>query len=84
MGCSVADMALSNGEWKWHLFEHILPRDIVLRIAAIKGPLSMFAADSVGWKLSSSNQFSLRSAYEVHMGNSSSVPSKLWRNIHSY
>ncbi|KAK8705398.1 hypothetical protein V6N13_049001 [Hibiscus sabdariffa] len=29
-------MALPYGDWKWDLFEHLLPRDILLHIAAIK------------------------------------------------
>ncbi|KAK9027789.1 hypothetical protein V6N11_067612 [Hibiscus sabdariffa] len=70
-------------DWKWYLFKHLLPRDILLHIAAIKGPLPSMDEASVGWKLSRST-FTLRSTYESCLGTSSAGLDKLWCAIHKF
>ncbi|KAE8726876.1 hypothetical protein F3Y22_tig00005974pilonHSYRG00327 [Hibiscus syriacus] len=33
----MADMAIPDGNWRWDLFQHLLPWDVLLHIAALKG-----------------------------------------------
>ncbi|KAK8575073.1 hypothetical protein V6N12_062750 [Hibiscus sabdariffa] len=37
----VADMIDEHGQWRWKLFDRILPCDMLLRIAAVKPPLGV-------------------------------------------
>ncbi|KAK9045990.1 hypothetical protein V6N11_051893 [Hibiscus sabdariffa] len=54
---SVADMVDDMGQWKWHLYEHLLSVEVLLRIAAIKesfgvqfGPIEPVWKVIVGFK----------------------------------
>ncbi|KAK8576222.1 hypothetical protein V6N13_090698 [Hibiscus sabdariffa] len=42
---TVASMRSQEGERAWQLFEHLLPHDILLRIAVTKGPSSRAGCD---------------------------------------
>ncbi|KAK8639795.1 hypothetical protein V6N13_138164 [Hibiscus sabdariffa] len=77
-------MASTNGDWRWDLFERFLPHVVLLRIAAIKGPLPSMADATIGWKLSSTKQFDLRTVYEVRLGGLDVSPDKVWRIIHRF
>ena len=35
----VVDFAFANGHWHWESFEHFLLNFIILRIAAVQGPM---------------------------------------------
>ncbi|KAK8697169.1 hypothetical protein V6N13_113321 [Hibiscus sabdariffa] len=60
-------MVDAKGEWRWELLQHRLPTSILLRLAAIKLPMSFFPADSIGWRLRSDGRFSVKTAYQVRM-----------------
>ncbi|KAK8680791.1 hypothetical protein V6N13_109729 [Hibiscus sabdariffa] len=77
-------MALADVEWKWGLFDQLLPRDVLLHIAVIKGPLLTMAEASIGWKPSPSSRFSLKSTYDVRLGDVAYIPDKLWKTIHNF
>ncbi|KAK8672438.1 hypothetical protein V6N13_110808 [Hibiscus sabdariffa] len=64
-GTCVADMASSNREWHWELFQHLLNPYVLLRLAAIKGPNTQVNRDIVGWNHSSNHQFTIKSAYGI-------------------
>ncbi|KAK8624454.1 hypothetical protein V6N13_065799 [Hibiscus sabdariffa] len=40
----VAEMADVEGNWRWDLFQHLLPWEILLRMATVKGPKESFQA----------------------------------------
>ncbi|KAK9046568.1 hypothetical protein V6N11_052454 [Hibiscus sabdariffa] len=52
------------GRWKWCLLEHVLPYEILLRLAAIK-PLFGNSYDQRGWLPSLDKKFSVRSAFDI-------------------
>ncbi|KAK8996426.1 hypothetical protein V6N11_081703 [Hibiscus sabdariffa] len=64
-------MVDAKGEWRWELLQHRLPTSILLRLAAIKRPMSFFPADSIGWRLRSDGRFSVTTAYQVARSNNS-------------
>ncbi|KAK8698650.1 hypothetical protein V6N13_114761 [Hibiscus sabdariffa] len=68
---SVAAMVDADGDWKWELFRHRFPTQVLLRIAAIQRPKPSFHMDSIGWKLRDDRQFSIRTAYHVRCGEES-------------
>ncbi|KAK9044029.1 hypothetical protein V6N11_072351 [Hibiscus sabdariffa] len=61
-------MVDADGDWKWELFRHRFPTQVLLRIAAIQRPKPSFHMDSIGWKLRDDRQFSIRTAYHVRCG----------------
>ncbi|KAK8658056.1 hypothetical protein V6N13_036271 [Hibiscus sabdariffa] len=58
-------MASPEGDWLWHKFDEVLPSDVLLRIAAVKGPTTAISDDSIVWVGASDKRFSVRSAYTV-------------------
>ncbi|KAK8681556.1 hypothetical protein V6N13_053958 [Hibiscus sabdariffa] len=61
----VASMVNMYGDWNWNVFQHHLPTHVLLRIAAIKGPMPSIPTDSIEWKLRDGHRFSIKSAYGV-------------------
>ncbi|KAK8656010.1 hypothetical protein V6N13_108572 [Hibiscus sabdariffa] len=49
---SVAQMVSVEGDKRWELFDSLLPRGILLRIAAVRGSRPTIGADMVGWRSS--------------------------------
>ncbi|KAK8633776.1 hypothetical protein V6N13_014613 [Hibiscus sabdariffa] len=62
----------------------MLPPDVLLRIAAIKCPLSDFLADSVGWCGAHSRKFTLKSAYDIQHGVEEGSDKIIWRIIGNF
>ncbi|KAK8574533.1 hypothetical protein V6N12_062223 [Hibiscus sabdariffa] len=56
-------MVDTNGYWNWHLFEQLLPNDILLCIVAVKPPNPDAVEDSIGWRGGRDRHFTLKSAY---------------------
>ncbi|KAK8682164.1 hypothetical protein V6N13_054558 [Hibiscus sabdariffa] len=71
---SVAEMSDGSGNWRWSLFSHLLPENVLLHIAAVKGPLTSSSRDRVGWRGSSDLAFSIKSAYVLRTRQQNSVP----------
>ncbi|KAK8714170.1 hypothetical protein V6N13_149366 [Hibiscus sabdariffa] len=67
---SVANMTTHEGEWRWENFQHLLPLDVLLRIAGVKGPSQAIKADSIcwHWQASSNYQFIVWSTYLLQVG----------------
>ncbi|KAK9030877.1 hypothetical protein V6N11_032283 [Hibiscus sabdariffa] len=85
LGCvSVASMADGNGNWLWHKFEHLLPLNIRLRIAAAGCPMAGFVADSECWKGNVQGNFTVKSAYVIWCGPTAPNDGKLWKTLHKY
>ncbi|KAK8716187.1 hypothetical protein V6N13_043505 [Hibiscus sabdariffa] len=61
---SVADMATPSGDWNWNLFDYLLPRQVLLQIATVKGPCPLVVYCSFGWQGSQDLSFSVKSAYQ--------------------
>ncbi|XP_038995029.1 uncharacterized mitochondrial protein AtMg00310-like [Hibiscus syriacus] len=60
---SVASMAASNGDWRWQEFDHLLPLDVILRIARIKTLDNRLSSDTIGWRGDKNIIFSVKFAY---------------------
>ncbi|KAK9021559.1 hypothetical protein V6N11_011542 [Hibiscus sabdariffa] len=73
-----------SGDWRWSGFQHLLPVQVLLRLAATKVPSSLFPADEIGWGLRSDRQFSIKSAYDVRLGFARGVDERIWRTIHDF
>ncbi|KAH9724217.1 putative ribonuclease H protein [Citrus sinensis] len=61
----VADFVDETGNWNWSLFSHLLPNNILLKIASVHPPTASHGADSFFWGASSNGTFSVKSAYEL-------------------
>ncbi|KAK8713394.1 hypothetical protein V6N13_148612 [Hibiscus sabdariffa] len=61
----VASMAASSGEWKWSLFQHMFPCNLLLQIIAIKAPTEQVGSDIVRWHGGVMHRFTVKSAYGV-------------------
>ncbi|KAK8614733.1 hypothetical protein V6N13_068528 [Hibiscus sabdariffa] len=80
----VASMVDNSGEWRWSDFQHLLPVQVLLRLAATKAPSPLFPADEIGWGLRSNRQFSIKFAYDVRLGFAGGVAERIWRTIHDF
>ncbi|KAL9451429.1 hypothetical protein AB3S75_013068 [Citrus x aurantiifolia] len=61
----VADFVDETGNWNWSLFSHLLPNNILLKIASVHPPKASHEVDSYFWGVSSNGIFSVKSAYEL-------------------
>ncbi|KAK9002005.1 hypothetical protein V6N11_024698 [Hibiscus sabdariffa] len=77
-------MVDNSGEWRWSDFQHLLPVQVLLRLAATKAPSPLFPADEIGWGLRSNRQFSIKFAYDVRLGFAGGVAERIWRTIHDF
>ncbi|KAH9734521.1 putative ribonuclease H protein [Citrus sinensis] len=59
----VADFSDNNGNWNWHLFAHLLPNHIILKIASVKAPCAYSGEDQCYWAYSNTGHFTAKSAY---------------------
>ncbi|KAK8577095.1 hypothetical protein V6N13_122090 [Hibiscus sabdariffa] len=62
-------MVTPAGEWRWELFQQYLPREVLLRIAAIKVMPQSDCRDIIGWNASTNGGFSVSSAYQIRCGH---------------
>ncbi|KAH9671615.1 putative ribonuclease H protein [Citrus sinensis] len=66
----VADFSDNNGNWNWHLFAHLLPNHIILKIASVKAPCAYSGKDQCYWAYSNTGHFTAKSAYlSLHQFN---------------
>ena len=79
----VADFSDNNGNWNWHLFAHLLPNHIILKIASVKAPCDYSGQDQCYWAHSNTGHFTAKSAYlSLHQPNNvadKSVWSLAWK-----
>ncbi|KAH9728215.1 putative ribonuclease H protein [Citrus sinensis] len=61
----VVDFVDENGNWNWCLFSHLVPNNILLKIASVHPPKASHGHDSYFWGVSSNGIFSVKSAYEL-------------------
>lgn len=61
----VVDFADINGAWKWEIFGHLLPNNIILIIACYQPPMDQRGEDQVYWAASKKGNFSTNSAYHA-------------------
>ncbi|KAJ1424210.1 Ribonuclease H domain [Sesbania bispinosa] len=57
-----------NGAWNWNMFSDFISPDGLAALASIKPPDANADSDSIVWKLFSSSDFSLKTAYNHLMG----------------
>ncbi|KAK8670799.1 hypothetical protein V6N13_037416 [Hibiscus sabdariffa] len=81
---SVAPMVDSVGQWRWSLIEHLLPQDILLRVAAVKGPDMRAPADEAGWRGGKNRVFAIKSTYLMQDDDTPSNPDPVWSVIQKF
>ena len=74
----VSDYVTNSGQWNWLMFQHILPSTVVAYIASIFPPNAINEEDTVFWRHSPSEKFTLKSAYESLEGLDWQVKDELW------
>ncbi|KAK8705199.1 hypothetical protein V6N13_048805 [Hibiscus sabdariffa] len=79
VSATVASMVYQAGQWKWHLFESFLPRDILFRIVVIKPPSFSTIADSIGWCGNRDRRFTIKFAYSLISNAEISPPNPIWK-----
>ncbi|KAK8506642.1 hypothetical protein V6N12_073595 [Hibiscus sabdariffa] len=84
INASVKDMVDEFGQWRWHLFEHLIPTPIFLQIAAMKAPFGIRVPYQVCWGVNSNKWFSVRSDYEVREGSRHGPTEQIWRTINRF
>ncbi|KAK8716036.1 hypothetical protein V6N13_043357 [Hibiscus sabdariffa] len=77
-------MADSEGNWRRELFKHLLPWDILLRIATLKGPKASLNGDCIGWAGYNDRKFTIKSAYRIRTGFSEESIEPIWKKIQRY
>lgn len=70
-----------NGEWKFHLFEHLLPPEVTLEIRAFLVNGGWGLENHPIWTETSDDQFSTKSTYNLIMGNSMGTDIALWNVV---
>ncbi|KAL9422763.1 hypothetical protein AB3S75_034941 [Citrus x aurantiifolia] len=59
------DFLDGSGNWNLPLFSHLVPSNVLLKIATIHPPTAAFGNDNYFWRGSSNGMFSVRAAYEL-------------------
>jgi len=56
-------MVSSNNQWRWDVFAHLLPMNIVMTLASYPPPNRESNEDQLFWDLSMNGEFTIKSAY---------------------
>lgn len=59
----MAELVTPDGTWEWHSFEHFLPNNLFLLIAAIKPPSVINGDDQIFWVHLNLGKFAAKFAY---------------------
>ncbi|KAK8690094.1 hypothetical protein V6N13_088797 [Hibiscus sabdariffa] len=59
----MASMVTTSGKWDWDRLTHLLPTDVVRKIAAHVLPSRWLGDDFPGWKWNSNRKFTTKSIY---------------------
>ncbi|KAK9029308.1 hypothetical protein V6N11_026427 [Hibiscus sabdariffa] len=81
---TVASMVDDYGQWRWELFEHMLPYSVLLRIAAVRVLARGSVPDRLCWGLTPTKQFKVCSAYEVRSPLHFGLDERVWSVIHRF
>ena len=84
LDCKVADFVNVNGSWCWSRFEHYLPSNIILKIAAFHPPSYAKGMDAIFWAHSKHGQFTTSSAYLALSDQIPAAVDRDWRMIWSW
>ncbi|KAH9704953.1 putative ribonuclease H protein [Citrus sinensis] len=79
-GC-IADFVTSEGSWRWNLFGHLIPHNILLMIAAVKPPDAHSGNDHFYWAHSPFGYFMAKSTYQQLSKNDLSHTNPCWKNL---
>ncbi|KAK8552953.1 hypothetical protein V6N13_055730 [Hibiscus sabdariffa] len=61
-------MVYPSGDWHWNVISNLVPHHIALNLAATMSPALGGGGDIPGWAAEASRKFSVRSAYQLHVG----------------
>ena len=79
-GC-IADFVTPEGSWRWNLFGHLIPHNILLMIAAVKPLDAHSGSDHFYWAHSPSGFFTAKSAYQQLSQNDLSHTDPCWKTL---
>ncbi|KAK9016911.1 hypothetical protein V6N11_079403 [Hibiscus sabdariffa] len=80
----VSEMVDDNGQWLWGAIADLLPCDILLRIVAVKPPVTGLTKDFPRWLSSLNDQFTVSFAYMLRAGMSIGSVEPCWAVIARY
>lgn len=80
----VVDFADINGAWKWEIFGHLLPDNIILIIASHQPPMDQRGEDQVYWAASKKGNFSTNSAYHAISAHNQGMVDQIWSLVWSW
>ncbi|CAA0843105.1 Polynucleotidyl transferase- ribonuclease H-like superfamily protein [Striga hermonthica] len=78
---TVSNYGTNDGQWRWNLFSHLLPANVLLRIAAVPPPGASSEPDLMYWGFLANGRFTTKSAYDSLSGDGTTTDSWLWRVI---
>eukprot|EP00258_Populus_trichocarpa_P027694 XP_024443713.1 uncharacterized protein LOC112324533 [Populus trichocarpa] len=81
---TVADMVDDRGNWKWDVFAHLIPMQIVMSIVGYTPPMQDGIDDTVGWDHSSNGKLTVRTAYMVLEERGEMDQDPIWRLIRKW
>jgi ribonuclease HI len=81
---TVADMVDDRGNWKWDVFAHLIPMQIVMSIVGYTPPMQDGIDDMVGWDHSSNGKLTVRTAYMVLEERGEMDQDPIWRLIRKW
>ncbi|KAK8511616.1 hypothetical protein V6N12_038217 [Hibiscus sabdariffa] len=57
INASIKDMVDAFEQWRWHLFEQLVPASVLLQIAAVKASYGLRVSDKLCWGVTMNKQF---------------------------
>lgn len=73
-----AEFADNNGNWKCGTFGHLLPNNIILKIASIQPPMDQRRDYQVYWADSTKGIFTVKSAYHAISNYNQGMEDQIW------
>ena len=77
-------MVDGRGNWKWDVFAHLIPMQIVMSIVGYTPPMQDGIDDTVGWDHSSNGKLTVRTAYMVLEERGEMDQDPIWRLIRKW
>ncbi|CAA0829108.1 Unknown protein [Striga hermonthica] len=80
-GLPMASFVAVSGGWNWGSFAHLLPANVLLRIASVMPPNPHLTNDAIYWGFSDNGRLTTKSAYESLLPLEPKTNRVLWKSI---